>query len=326
MRDSLDATDGYRGRRVLVTGATGLIGSHLVERLLAAGSEVHALVPAGEPPRSLLHRTGSLRDVRVHGGRLEDARAVGGAVAASRPEIVFHLGAQTQVGVARREPAATFATNVQGTWHLLEACRAASPPPAAIAVASSDKAYGRSDRLPYRETDPLAGAEPYEASKAMTDMLAQTYATAYGLPTRIARCGNVYGTGDLNAERLVPGTITALVRGTRPVIRSDGTPVRDYVHVEDVADAYLLLGSRPIAPGTAYNLSSGERLSVLEVVALIAEAAGSTLTPDVRADAEGELAAQYLDSAKARAELGWRPTRRLRESLPEIVEWYRAPG
>jgi CDP-glucose 4,6-dehydratase len=227
------------------------------------------------------------------------------------------------VQAARRDPAATFAANVAGTWQLLDACRLLSSRPRAIAVASSDKAYGKSERLPYVETDPLAGSEPYEASKAMTDILAQTYAVSYGLPTRIARCGNVYGTGDLNLDRIIPGTLRALLRGERPIIRSDGTPIRDYVHVDDVVDAYLSLGSRHISPGAAFNFSSGERLSVLELVGLIQRAARSDLAPDVRSEAVGELAEQFLDSSKAERELAWHPSRRLAASLPEITEWYR---
>lgn len=316
--------DPYAGVRVLLTGATGLIGSHLALALLDRGADVHALVVPEDEPGSFLDRAGRLPDLHRHPGRLEDPAAVRAVVAATHPEVVFHLGAQTQVQAARREPVATFDANVAGTWHLLEACRTQAPAPVAVAVASSDKAYGKSDDLPYRETHPLAGSEPYEVSKSMTDLLAQTYAAAYGLPTRIARCGNVYGTGDRNWERIVPGTIRALLAGERPVIRSDGTSIRDYVHVADVVEAYLHLGCDPIAPGTAYNFSSGERATVLEVVALISSAAGSALTPLVSGDASGELAAQYLDAAKAQRDLGWRPSRRLAESMPEIVAWYRS--
>lgn len=316
------STNEFRGRTVFVTGATGLIGSHLTLRLVALGADVHALVVPDDESDSLLNRSGA-SDIQRHIGRLEDRVGVGAAVSAARPEIVFHLGAQTQVGQARRDPAGTFATNVAGTWHLLEACRALDPRPKAIAVASSDKAYGRSDALPYRETHPLAGSEPYEVSKTMTDLLAQTYATSYGLPTRIARCGNVYGTGDLNWDRIVPGTIRSLLKRERPVIRSDGTPIRDYVHVEDVVDAYIRLGSADITSGAAYNFSSGERVSVLEVVRLIAAAVGSDLVPDVRGDAAGELAEQYLDATKAAEELGWHPSRRMAESMAEIIAWYR---
>jgi len=311
----------YRGRSVLITGATGLIGSHLTLRLAGLGADIHAVIPAGEPPQPLL--AGLLGQLQVHDGRLEDAAAITRAVKASAAEIVFHLGAQTQVRAARQDPAATFSTNVAGTWHLLEACRLATSRPKAIAVASSDKAYGKSDRLPYVETDPLAGSEPYEASKAMTDILAQTYASSYGLPTRIARCGNVYGAGDQNWDRIVPGTLRSLLRSERPIIRSDGTPVRDYVHVEDVVDAYLLLGSPDIAAGEAFNVSSGEHCSVLDLVERLTRAAGSTLTPEVRSEAAGELAAQYLDTTKITRQLGWRSTRTIAASLPEIVAWYR---
>lgn len=316
----------YGGVPVLITGATGLIGSHLALALLDQGAELHALIVPEDEPGSLLERSGRLGEIRRHPGRLEDPAAVRRAVSEARPAVVFHLGAQTQVQAARRDPIATFEANVAGTWQLLEACRAQATPPDAIAVASSDKAYGKSDDLPYRETHPLAGNEPYEVSKSMTDLLAQTYAAAYGLPTRIARCGNVYGAGDRNWDRIVPGTIRSLLAGERPVIRSDGTPVRDYVHVADVVDAYLRLGREGIAPGTAYNFSSGERATVLEVVRLITDVTGSKLLPKIHGDAPGELAAQYLDASKAERELGWRPTRRLAESLPEIVAWYQAAG
>jgi len=286
------------------------------------GADVHALVVPEDESGSLLNRSRA-SGIQRYTGRLEDRDSVVAAVTTARPEIVFHLGAQTQVGQARRDPARTFASNVAGTWHLLEACRALDPRPKAIAVASSDKAYGKSDALPYRETHPLAGSEPYEVSKTMTDLLAQTYATSYGLPTRIARCGNVYGTGDLNWERIVPGTIRSLLKRERPIIRSDGTPIRDYVHVEDVVDAYLRLSSAGIASGAAYNFSSGERASVLDVVRLIAKALDSDLTPDVRGDATGELAEQYLDATKAAEELDWHPSRRMAESMAEIIAWYR---
>jgi CDP-glucose 4,6-dehydratase len=310
------------GRRVFVTGATGLIGSHLTLSLIAIGAEVHAFVVPEDESGSLLNRSDA-RGIQRHTGRLEDQWSVARAIGTVRPEIVFHLGAQTQVGRARQDPPGTFATNVAGTWHVLEACRSLQPRPVAIAVASSDKAYGRSDKLPYRETYPLAGIEPYEVSKTMTDLLAQTYAASYGLPTRIARCGNVYGAGDLNWDRIVPGTIRSLLHGERPIIRSDGTPIRDYVHVADVVDAYLRLASADLDSGTAFNFSSGERASVLAVVQLIATALGSNLRPDIRGDATGELAEQYLDATKATKELGWRPSRRMAESMPEIVEWYR---
>ncbi|TMG70661.1 MAG: NAD-dependent epimerase/dehydratase family protein [Chloroflexi bacterium] len=308
--------------RVLVTGATGLVGSSLVRCLLSADAEVHALVLPEPEPESDLLRSGRLARIRVHEGRLEDPAAVAAAVEAARPRFVFHLGAQPLVGLARAHPVATFEANVRGTWALLEACRTMSEPPI-VAVASSDKAYGASAKLPYVETDPLAGSEPYEASKAITDILAQTYARSYGLPTRIARCGNIYGIGDWNWSRIVPGTIRSLLRGERPVLRSDGTPVRDYIHVDDVVAAYLALATADVAPGEAFNFSSGERLTVREVVDAVTTAVGAALQPVVLNEARGEIAAQYLDSSKARTTLGWKPRRRLGESLSEIVTWYR---
>lgn len=290
--------------------------------LLSADAEVHALVLPEPEPESDLLRSGRLARIRVHEGRLEDPVAVAAAVEAARPRFVFHLGAQPLVGLARAHPVATFEANVRGTWALLEACRTMSEPPI-VAVASSDKAYGASAKLPYVETDPLAGSEPYEASKAITDILAQTYARSYGLPTRIARCGNIYGIGDWNWSRIVPGTIRSLLRGERPVLRSDGTPVRDYIHVDDVVAAYLALATADVAPGEAFNFSSGERLTVREVVDAVTAAVGAALQPVVLNEARGEIAAQYLDSSKARTTLGWKPRRRLGESLSDIVTWYR---
>ena len=314
---------GFRGGRVLVTGATGLVGSALVRRLISSGAEVHAFVLPTPEAESDLVRSGTLRRITAHIGRLEDAASVAAAVRASRPRFVFHLGAQPIVGTARADPVQTFEANVGGTWSLLDACRTLDPQPV-VAVASSDKAYGATDKLPYVETDPLGGVEPYEASKAITDILAQTYGKTYGLPTRIARCGNIYGIGDWNWSRIVPGTIRSLQTGERPVLRSDGSPVRDYVHVDDVASAYLAMAAADeVPPGEAFNISSGERLTVREVVDLVTEACGSRLEPVILNQAKGEIAMQYLDSTKARRTLGWEPMRRMRESLPEIVAWYR---
>jgi len=313
----------FDGARAFVTGATGLIGSALAHELLEQGAEVHALVLSDPEPESALVRSGDIGRVRIHTGRLEDAASVDAAIRATRPQYVFHLGARTLVEAAAADPAGTFAVNVQGTWAVLEACRGLADAPRAIAVASSDKAYGERDKLPYVETDPLDGTEPYEASKTMTDILARTYARSYGLPTRVARCGNVYGPGDWNWSRIVPGTIRALLRGETPVLRSDGTPIRDYVHVDDVVRAYLLLARTDIAPGEPFNFSSGEKRSVLEVVQLIGRAVGVATEPRVLGTARGEISRQYLDSTKAQRMLGWTAERRLATSLPAVVGWYR---
>ena len=320
---ALTRSEQIAGARVLVTGATGLIGSHLVRALLSASAIVHILKLPDPEADSLLITSSDIDRVVVHAGRLEDEDSVVRAVGLSRPELVVHLGAQTLVGAAWEDPVRTFRVNVTGTLALLEACRRANERPRAIAIASSDKAYGTSDRLPYVETDPLAGQEPYEASKVMTDIVARTYGKTYGLPTRIARCGNVYGSGDLNWSRIVPGTIRSLLRKERPILRSDGTPIRDYIHVADVVSAYIALLTHPMAPGEAFNFSSGERLSVLDVVLSIREAIGEQLEPMIMKSVHGEIQEQYLDSTKARTILGWQAHRRLQGSLAEVVDWYR---
>jgi CDP-glucose 4,6-dehydratase len=313
----------FRGTRVFVTGATGLIGSALVHDLVAQGAEVHAFVLPEPEPESELLRSGVIRQIRVHVGRLQDPGSVERSVRDARPQIVFHLGAQPLVERAREDPAMTFDVNVRGTWSLLEACRKLPEHPRAVAVASSDKAYGASAKLPYVETDPLDGREPYEASKTMTDVLARTYAQAYGLSTRVARCGNIYGPGDWNWSRIVPGTIRSLLRGERPVVRSDGSPIRDYIHVDDVVTAYTRLASADVPPGEAFNFSSGEKLSVREVVQLIARSLGSQLEPEILGTAKGEIDVQYLDSTKARRVLDWTASRRMAETLPSVIAWYR---
>lgn len=313
----------YRGCDVLVTGATGLVGSHLIPALLSHGARVHALVLPDIEADSLLVRSGTIKQIALHRGRLEDDASVRRIVRETRPKFVFHLGAQTLVGPARQDPVTTFEVNIGGTWRVLEACRQLTPAPVAIVVASSDKAYGPSARLPYRESDPLAGEEPYEVSKAATDLIARTFAVAYGLRLRIARCGNIYGAGDFNWSRLIPGTIRSVLLGRPPVIRSDGTPIRDYISVEDVVSAYVALGSSDVAPGEAFNFSSGEKLAVLDVVRLIARAAESTQVPLVENTARGELAEQWLDSSKARSVLRWAPKQSLGESLPTMLAWYR---
>lgn len=323
LRVDPSADPSYRDARVFVTGATGLIGTWLTRALLDAGAEVSVFTLPEPEPDSDLVRRGDIKRTRVHVGRLEDRDSLLRAVREASPDVVFHLGAQTLVGVARADPEHTLFVNVAGTWTLLEACRRLAKPPRAIAVASSDKAYGRSDHLPYVETDALAAEEPYEASKAAADILARSYGVAYGLSTRIARCGNVYGAGDAHWSRLVPGTIRSLLAGERPVLRSDGLFVRDYIHVEDVVAGYLALGTADVRPGEAFNFSSAERLTVLEVVRMANEAIGTNIQPLIKSEALGEIREQYLDSSKARRVLGWAATRRMRQSLPKIVEWYR---
>ncbi len=317
----------WKDRRVLVTGATGMVGSWLVKELLAREAFVVALV-LDLDPQSELVRSGDLERCSVVNGRLEDAAAVERAVTLHEVDTVFHLGAQTIVGVAHRAPFETFESNVRGTYSLLEACRRHADVVQRVVVASSDKAYGASDSLPYTETLPLEPSFPYEVSKACADLIARSYHRTYGLPVAVARCGNVYGGGDLNWSRIVPGTVRALLRGERPVLRSDGTFVRDYLYVRDTAAAYLdladALGSDGVA-GEAFNFSDESPQTVLQMVEAIARVMDRDgVEPVVLNDAKGEIHDQILSAAKARATLGWKPRHTLEQGLSETVDWYRS--
>lgn len=318
--------DPWGSRRVLVTGATGMVGSWLVKELLERGARVVGLVRDADP-RSELYRSGDVDRISVVNGRLEDLRTVERAVNEHAVDTVFHLGAQTIVGAAQRAPLATFESNVRGTWNLLEACRRHDGLVDRVVVASSDKAYGAQADLPYTEDSPLEATRPYEVSKACADLLTRSYHETYRLPVTVARCGNVYGGGDLNWSRIVPGTIRSLLRGERPVIRSDGTYVRDYIYVEDVVDAYLDLADAldgQGADGEAFNFSTESPLSVLEIVdRLRGILDGGDLEPRILDEAEGEIEAQHLSAAKARERLGWSPRWELDEGLRETVAWYR---
>lgn len=316
----------WKGRRILVTGATGIIGSWLVKELLARGAYVVALVLDADP-QSELYRSEDIRRIGVVNGALEDFWALERAINEHETDTVFHLGAQTIVGTAHRFPLPTFESNVRGTYNLLEACRIHSRLVQRVVIASSDKAYGEQPVLPYSEEMNLNGRHPYEVSKTCADLIAQAYHHTYGLPVAIARCGNVYGGGDLNWSRIVPGTIRALLHGEQPVIRSDGTYVRDYAYVKDVALAYLRLAERvdhESVKGGAFNFSSESPVTVLQLVGRIQELMGCThLSPVIRNEARGEIRQQYLSAAKARALLGWRAMFTLEEGLRETIDWYR---
>jgi CDP-glucose 4,6-dehydratase len=318
--------ESWAGRRVLVTGATGMVGSWLTRKLVDSGVWAVALVCDHDPQSELL-RSGTISRVAVVDGRLEDADAVERAVAMHEIDTIFHLGAQTIVGTAQRAPRLTFESNIQGTWNVLEAARLHRDLVTAVVVASSDKAYGTQRILPYVEDMPLQGCAPYEVSKSCTDLLAQSYHASYGVPVTIARCGNIYGGGDLNWSRIVPGTVRSLLRGEEPVIRSDGTFLRDYLFVDDVVDAYLLLGEasrRPDVGGQAFNFSDENPLTVMEVYERVCAAAGRPGTkPRVLGRAEGEIKHQYLSAAKARERLGWKAGHGLDEGLRRTVAWYR---
>jgi len=314
----------WRDRPVFVTGSTGLVGGWLVKRLLAAGADVVCLV-RDSMPEAELERSGDIQRVKVVRGDVADRDCLERAIGEYQIATVFHLAAQTIVGVANRNPAATFEVNIRGQWNLLEACRRSAVE--AIVTASSDKAYGDRQDLPYTEVMPLEGRHPYDVSKSCGDLIARAYAVSYGLPVAITRCGNIYGGGDLNWNRIVPGSIRAALRGQRPVIRSDGQYVRDYLYVEDAAAAYMLLAEKLAAcadlRGQAFNISSETPIGVIDLAQRILKAMGSDLQPEIRNEAVNEIRHQYLSAAKARETLDWAPRFTIEEGLAKTIEWYR---
>ena len=323
------SADRYRDRAVLVTGAQGFVGAWIAERLLDSGARVVAL-RRDVDPESRFHTSGVEERCVVAQADLLDYEGLVRVLNEHEVSAVFHLAAQTIVGTAQRSPLSTFETNVRGTYLLLEACRAVGVvgnPVAEIVVASSDKAYGDHDELPYREDFALQPRYPYDTSKACTDMIARSYANTYDLPVAVTRLANVYGGGDLNWSRIVPDTARSLVKGERPVLRSDGSPERDYLYVEDAVDAYLAVAAsleRPELHGRAWNAGWGAPLSVGELVGRLVAVSGRDLEPDVQGKGvpHGEIDRQYLDSTAIREELGWKPTRELDEGLAAAWEWY----
>jgi CDP-glucose 4,6-dehydratase len=315
----------WRDRRVFVTGCTGLVGAWTVRALLEQGAHVVGLI-RDQVSGSELNRAGLIQSIDIVHGCVEDQPLLERALAEYEIQTVIHLAAQTIVGIANRSPLSTFETNIKGTWCLLEAARRCGTNPQVV-VASSDKAYGDQDALPYTEEAPLQGRHPYDASKSCTDILALTYHHTYGAPVCVTRCGNFYGGGDLNWNRIVPGTIRAVLRGERPVIRSDGSYIRDYFYVKDGAAAYLHLAEcmtrRPEVVGQAFNFSTEIQVTVLELVSRILRLMHSDLQPDVRAEARNEIKHQYLSAAKARTMLDWKPKFDLDNALQETIAWYR---
>lgn len=315
----------WRDRPVLVTGATGLVGSWLVKSLVAADADVVCLV-RDWVPQSEFVRSGLFDRVKVARGELNDQIEIERILGEYEIDTVIHLAAQTIVGVANRNPISTFESNIAGTWCLLEACRR-SPLVKQIVVASSDKAYGSQEKLPYTEETPLTGEHPYDVSKSCSDLISASYAKVYGLPVVITRCGNFYGGGDLNWNRIVPGTIRSVVRGKPPEIRSDGTFVRDYFYVEDGAAMYMMLAERlaadPALAGEAFNFSNEIQVTVIDLTRKILSAMGSDLEPIVRNQASNEIKHQYLSAAKARERLGWTPLFDLESGLERTIEWYK---
>lgn len=321
--------------RALVTGAHGFVASHLVRALLGRGDEVRVLdrpdprtADVGGPRLSGLDLLGLRDEVELAEGDLRDADAVAAAVASC--DSVFHLAAQTIVGVARESPLETLEVNVRGAWNVFEACREHGT--SRVVFASSDKAYGASPELPYREDFPLRAAYPYDASKAAADIIARSYANAYGLPLAVTRFANIYGGGDLNFSRLIPETTIAVLDGRPPVIRSDGSPERDFLHVDDAVSAYLAIEAaldQGGARGEAFNAGGERPHSVRKVVEEIAAAAGTGVEPEYLGSGtpDGEIDRQYVDSTKLREMTGWAPKVALKDGLRETLEWYRKhPG
>jgi CDP-glucose 4,6-dehydratase len=321
---------GVRGfwldRPTFVTGATGLVGSWLVKRLVEMGADVVCLV-RDWVPQSELVRTHLVERVKTVRGDVRDRALLERGLGEYEIDTVVHLAAQTIVTIANRNPLSTFETNIGGTWSLLEACRR-SPQVKQIVLASSDKAYGAHEALPYAEETPLQGRHPYDVSKSAADLIAQAYAATYDLPVSITRCGNFYGGGDLNWNRIVPGTIRSVLRGRRPIIRSDGKYVRDYFYVEDGAAAYMLLAEKlainPALKGEAFNFSNENQATVLEVTDHILRLMSSDLKPVIRNQVTNEIRHQYLSAAKARRLLNWAPLFSLEEGLRRTIAWYTA--
>jgi CDP-glucose 4,6-dehydratase len=315
----------WRDRSVFVTGATGLLGSWLVKQLAESGAYITCLV-RDWVPQSELVRSRGVEQVNIVRGDIIDRDLIERTLGEYEVEVVFHLAAQTIVGIANRNPVSTFSTNIEGTWNLLEACRR-SPKVLSIVVASSDKAYGDQESLPYNEAMPLQGRHPYDVSKSCADLIAQTYGVSYDLPVAITRCGNFYGGGDLNWNRVVPGTIRSIIRGERPIVRSDGKFVRDYFYIEDGAAAYMLLAERLMADaalrGQAFNFSNESQVSVLEMVDLILNKMKSSLRPEVLNQASNEIRHQFLDAERARTILNWKPQFTLESGLDRTLGWYR---
>ncbi|MGE1212077.1 GDP-mannose 4,6-dehydratase [Bacillus pumilus] len=313
----------WNGKKVFVTGCTGLLGSYLVKELINQGANVTGLV-RDQVPRSNFYQGSQFEKMNVVQGALEDMQTIERALGEYEIDTVFHLAAQAIVGVANRHPVSTFEANILGTWNVLEACRR-QPLIKRVIVASSDKAYGDQEQLPYDEDMPLNGKHPYDVSKSCADLISHTYYNTYGLPVCITRCGNLYGGGDLNFNRIIPQTIQLVLEGEAPEIRSDGTFIRDYFYIEDAVKAYLLLAEKMEEKGLAgeaFNFSNEIQLTVLELVDKILKAMGSELKPRILNQGTHEIKHQYLSAEKARKLLDWKPDYSIDEGLEKTIEWY----
>lgn len=313
----------WKNRNVLVTGCTGFLGSYLTKKLVSMGANVTGLVRDHVPGSNLYYKDSP--KINIVSGSLEDIHVIERAIGEYEIETVFHLAAQAIVGIANRNPLSTFETNIKGTWNILEACRR-SPTIKNIVIASSDKAYGEQEILPYNENMPLKGSHPYDVSKSCADLIAQAYHNTYKLPVCITRCGNLYGGGDLNFNRIIPQTIKSVLQGEAPVIRSDGSFVRDYLYVEDAVSGYITLAEKMEELelyGEAFNFSNEIQLTVLELVNRILDIMDSKLEPVILNQGSNEIKRQFLSAEKAKRVLGWKHEFGIDEGLKRTVEWYR---
>jgi CDP-glucose 4,6-dehydratase len=313
----------WKDRNIFVTGCTGLLGSWLVKALVNKEANVVGLV-RDTVPRSELNSTGFDKKINIVHGSVEDYLLLERALNEYEIDTVFHLAAQTIVTIANRNPLSTFETNVKGTWNLLEACRR-SPTIKRIVVASSDKAYGDQEKLPYDEQTPLEGRHPYDVSKSCADLICRSYYETYRLPVCVTRCGNFYGSGDLNFNRIVPGTIRSIFNSERPVIRGDGLSIRDYFYIEDGVEAYMMLAEKmdnQNIHGEAFNFSNELQITVADLVRKILQGMDSDLEPIILNQASNEIKHQYLSAKKARQTLGWQPHYTLDEGLSKTIKWY----
>ncbi|MBI4972702.1 MAG: GDP-mannose 4,6-dehydratase [Candidatus Omnitrophica bacterium] len=315
----------WNGKKVLITGANGFVGSWLAKNLADEGAEITVL-QRDVIPNSNFSLLGLHEKASIVSGSLVDFDTVSRALNEYEVEFVFHLAAQAIVSIANASPLSTFDSNIKGTWTLLEACRN-SKWLKGIVVASSDKAYGNQPKLPYTEGDSLNGLYPYDASKACADILSRCYAKTYGLNVGVTRCANIYGGGDLNFSRIVPDTIRSVLNNINPVIKSDGTPVRDFIFVQDAANAYLTVAEsvqRDGVKGEAFNFGSGTPVTVLELVKKIISVSGKSVVPDIQGKSKpkGEIDEQYLASDKAKKVLGWQPKYTLEDGLKQTIKWY----
>lgn len=314
----------WNNKNVFITGGTGFLGSYLVKKLVNYGANVTILV-RDYIPQSNIYRGEEYKKVNVVHGTLEDYLLIERTLGEYEIDTVFHLAAQAIVGVANRNPLGTFKSNIEGTWNILEAARK-SPLIKRVIVASSDKAYGDQEKLPYDENMPLQGKHPYDVSKSCADLIAQTYYETYKLPVCITRCGNLYGGGDLNFNRIIPQSIQSILNKEAPVIRSDGSFIRDYFYIEDAVDAYINLAEKVVElnlGGQAFNFSNEIQLTVLELVNKILKIMGSSMKPIILNQGSNEIIHQYLSAKKARTVLGWSPNYTIDEGLSKTIEWYK---